>query len=107
MDRQQRTHEFSLAAHRIAVERLREQPDRLREAMDVLHRWRRLAGGASHCEPYWDEWQRLLNEGADAIEAAVCAPDDHAATLRSVSPLGRLISVAERNRLLGEARARS
>jgi hypothetical protein len=107
MDRQQRIHEFSLAAHRLAVARLREQPARLREAVDVLNRWRALAGGASHCDTYWNEWERLLNAGADAVEAAVCAPDDRAATLRSVSPLGRFLSVAERNRLLGEARERS
>ncbi len=107
MDRQQRIHEFSLAAHHLAIERLREQPERLREAVDVLNRWRALAGGVSHCDAYWNEWERLLNEGADAIEAAVCTPDDRAATLRSVSPLGRFISVGERNRLLGEVRARS
>lgn len=107
MDRQKRIHEFSLAAHRLAVERLRERPERLREAVDVLNRWRVLAGGASHCDAYWSEWERLLNEGVDAVEAAVCAADDRAATLRSVSPLGRFISVGERNRLLGEARARS
>ena len=107
MDRQQRIHEFSLSAHRLALERLREQPIRLRKAEQVLQRWRRQAGNESHCDPYWNEWERLLKQGVDAIEAAVCASDDHAATLRSVSPLGRFISVAERYRLLSEARAQS
>ncbi len=103
MDRQRRLHLFSLAAHRLAVERLREQPARLREAMGVLQRWRALAGGPSNCDRYWDEWDTLLHAGADAVEAAVCTQDDHAAALRSTSPLGRFITVAERNRLLREA----
>ena len=107
MDRQQRLHLFSLAAHRLAVERLRQQPTRLGEAMEVLERWRALAGGPSNCDRYWDEWDTLLHAGADAVEAAVCIQGDHAASLRSTSPLGRFISVAERNRLLRETPAPS
>jgi hypothetical protein len=102
MDRQQRIHVFSLAAHRIAVQRLRQDPCRLTEAMEVLHRWRTQAGGASSCDPYWDEWERLLRAGPDAVEAAACTGDDRAATLRSASPLGRFLTPAERTRLLRE-----
>ncbi len=104
MNRQQSLDAFSLAAHRLAVARLREQPARLREAAEVLQRWRLLAAGPSHCDAYWDAWEKLLSEGTEAIEAAVCHSGEPAATLRSVSPLGRFISVAERNRLLREAR---
>ena len=104
MDRQEQIHTFSLAAHRVAIERLRERPERLAEALDVIRRRREQAGGPAHCDPYWEEWQRLLNEGVDAVERVACAPTDHAATLRSVSPLGRFISLSERNRLLRQAR---
>ena len=107
MDRQQRSQLFSLAAHRLALSRLREQPARVNEALGVLQRWRMQAGGPSHCDSYWDEWERLLHQGADAIEAAVCTHDERAATLRSVSPLGRFITAAERYRLLREARGQS
>lgn len=96
---------FSLAAHRLAVTRLREQPERLSEARDVIRRWR--AQSTEHparCDAYWEEWDRLLGQGPDAVERVVCASDDHAATLRSVSPLGRFVSAAERSRLLREAR---
>ena len=103
MDRHQQIDVFSLAAHRLAVARLREQPARVDEALGVLNRWRAQAGGSSHCDPYWDEWERLLNAGVDAVERAACASTDGAATLRSVSPLGRFITVAERNGLLREA----
>jgi hypothetical protein len=103
MDRHARIDIFSLAAHRLAVARLREQPARLPEAIGVLNRWRDQAGGSAHCDPYWDEWERLLRDGVDAVEREACAPTSHGATLRSVSPLGRFISVAERNDLLKQA----
>jgi hypothetical protein len=104
MDPQARIQAFSLAAHRLAVARLRERPERLVEAIEVIQRWRGQAGGPAHCEPYWLEWDRMLHEGVDAVERVACATTDHATTLRSVSPLGRFISVAERNQLLREAR---
>ena len=104
MNRQQQINLFSLAAHRLAVARLREKPQRLLEVRGVLERWRVQAGEPAHCDPYWNEWDRLLSEGVDAIERAVCVATDQAATLRSMSPLGRLISVGERNELLRRAR---
>ena len=103
MDRHARIDVFSLAAHRLALTRLREQPTRLAEALDVLDRWRERAGRASHSDPYWDEWERLLHAGVDAVESAACAATSHGATLRSVSPLGRFISVTERSSLLRQA----
>ena len=104
MDRQAQINVFSLAAHRLAVMRLRERPERLQEALAVIRRWRVQAGEPVHCGPYWDEWEQLLHRGADAVELAVCNPSDHANTLRSVSPLGRFISTAERNQLLRDSR---
>ena len=103
MDRHARIDRFSLAAHRLAVLRLREQPKRVDEARDVIRRWRSQAAQPAHCDPYWEEWDRLLAEGVDAVERVICSPDDHAATLRSVSPLGRFVSPAERYRMLREA----
>ena len=104
MDRHARIDLFSLAAHRLAVRRLREQPKRLDEAREVIRRWRaQTAPQPAHCDPYWEEWDRLLAQGVDAVEHVICSPDDHAATLRSVSPLGRFVSPAERYRMLREA----
>ena len=104
MDRQRRMNEFSLAAHRLIVARLRERPERLVEALAVIDRWRDQAGGATHTDPYWTEWEQLLREGSDAVERAVFAPTDHARTLRGVSPLGRFITPAERSQLLKQSR---
>jgi hypothetical protein len=103
MDRHDQIRAFSLAAHRLAVERLRERPERVQEALGVLERWRRQAGEPVHCGPYWDEWEQLLLRGIDAVESVACATTDHAATLRSTSPLGRFITPAERHRLLERA----
>ena len=103
MDRRARIDLFSLAAHRLAVKRLREQPARVEEALGVLSRWRLQAGGPSRSDPYLDEWEGLLRQGVDAVEQAVCASTDRAATLRSVSPLGRFITTAERDNLLRQA----
>ena len=104
MDRQARIHAFSRVAHRLAIDRLRERPERLAEAIGVIERWREQAGGAAHCDPYWDEWLTALREGVDAVERMACADTDHAETLRSVSPLGRFITVSERNALLRKTR---
>ena len=104
MERHTQINNFSLAAHRLAVERLREQPQRLGEALEVLRRWQQQAEGPTHCTPYWDEWTALLHQGVDAVATAVCSPSDHAEVLRSVSPLGRFISAAERRQFLSDAR---
>lgn len=104
MDRHAQIDVFSRAAHRLAVARLREQPARLVEALEVIQRWRAQPGAALHCSPYWDEWEHLLREGVDAVELVACAETDHGATLRSVSPLGRFITPVERSRLLRHAR---
>lgn len=104
MDRQHQIEAFSLAAHRLAVDRIRERPAAAVEALATLQRWRARSGGPDHCEPYWQEWDRLLRGSVDALESAICASDDRASVLRSVSPLGRLLAPGERNRLLREAR---
>jgi len=104
MNAQDRINRFTLAAHRLAVERLHRDPALTAQAIAVLQRWRQQAGGPSHCDRYWNEWEQLLQQGPAAVETAVCASTAHAATLRSVSPLGRFLLPAERFRMLREAR---
>jgi hypothetical protein len=104
MDRQKRIEYFSLLAHRFVIERLREAPEKVQLLGNTLKRWR-LQRGPSRSDPYFDEWERLVEQGIDAIESATCNESDHATVLRSVSPVGCLISVAERNELLARSRA--
>ncbi len=103
MDRHASIDIFSLAAYRLALQRLREQLALVAEALSVIARWREQSAGPSHCDPYWDECQLLLERGVDSVERGALSPDSHGATLRSVSPLGRFISVAERDSLLRQA----
>lgn len=103
MDRQRRLELFSLEAHRLAITRLRADPARVQGIIGTLHRWRR-QNGPSRSDPYFDQWESLLLEGIDAVEASICVDTDAAATLRSCSPMGSLITPAERQDLLVESR---
>jgi hypothetical protein len=103
MNRQQQIDQFLLSAHKLALSRLREHPERLQDVAALLARWRRQEG-ESRSDAYWDEWGQLLADGIDAIERETCAESDHAAVLRSVSPMSVLISQRERSELLRQTR---
>lgn len=105
MNRQADIEAFLLAAHRLAVSRLREAPSRIEEARGLLLRWR-AQDGQTRSDPYWDEWAKLLVADTDTLERAVCSAADHAVALRSVSPLGVLLTQQERTQLLAQARNR-
>jgi hypothetical protein len=102
MDRQRRIELFLLAAHRLAIARLREDPARVEELRSVLRRWR-AQRGETRSDAYFDEWEALLDRPIEEVERVVCANDDRAVALRSTSPIAPLITSAERERLLGEA----
>lgn len=104
MNRQLQIDAFLLAAHRLAMQRLRAEPARLQELAATLARWRSRAGD-TRSDRYWDEWQSLIEGGLDGLEAVVCAADDHAAALRNVSPIVGLITQRERGELLRASRA--
>lgn len=103
MNRQQQIDHFVAQAHRLAVQRLRDQPLRVGEVQALLARWRETAG-VTRSDVYWDEWDRLLSQPIDALATSVCADTDHATALRSVSPMSVLITQAERSQLLAQAR---
>ena len=104
MNRQRQIEKFLLAAHRLALQRLRAQPACIEPVRAQLARWRVQSGPAAS-DAYWDEWQRLLAADIEEIERVVCADDEHGAVLRSVSPMSSLITQLERLQLLREARA--
>lgn len=98
MNRQLQIDDFTLRAHRLAVERLRCSPTRIADVSATLERWQSQAG-VTRSDVYWAEWRVMLAAGVDAIEAATCSTDDHAVVLRSVSPVGILITQEERDEL--------
>lgn len=95
MPSQQWIHRFTLDFHRLALLRLREQPQLIERALQTLDRWE-LHGAQAASQTYRDEWRGLLRTGVAAIEASVCSEADHAATLRSMSPLGFVLTEQER-----------
>lgn len=104
MNRQQEIEAFLLLAHRAALCRLRDDPRRIGEALERVRRLSAKAG-AERALPYYRRWQELLSGDPGALEAAVTADDDRGAALRSVSPLGFLLSHSERADLLAQVRA--
>lgn len=104
MPSQQAIDRFTLAFHRRAVERLRAQAALRTQALQVLDRWE--AQGASVSgRAYRDQWRRLLTGEPEVLEREICAATDRAATLRSMSPLGFVLSPEERLALRREAMA--
>lgn len=106
MNRQQQIDAFLFKAHQLALARLRAQPERLHDVAALLARWRE-SNGSTRSDRYWREWNQLICQGVDAIEREVCGSGDHAALLRSVSPMSVLVSQKERSALLREARESS
>ncbi len=94
---------FSLAFHRQAVERLRADGDLVERARGTIRRWREQRGPTAS-DAYFDRWDGLLAQGPEAVERATCADTEEAATLRSVSPLGFVLSPRERSALRLQAR---
>jgi hypothetical protein len=103
MNRQQQIDRFLASAHRVAIDRMRADPEAIQRVRAQLLRWR--AAGPTRSDPYWDEWATLLDQGVDALERAVCAESDRAQALRSVSPISVLLTQRERTQMLREARA--
>ena len=89
---------ITLALHREALVRARQQPELLDQALNVLKRWDQQRG-VTASEPYLQQWKSLLAQGVDAVEQATCSAGDLAATLRNTSPLGFILSVQERKEM--------
>jgi hypothetical protein len=103
MNRQAQIDSFLLGAHRLAVSRLRAQPERMQEVQTQLSRWR-TQSGVTRSDRYWDTWEQLLSSPIDVLESAICADTEEATVLRSVSPFSTLITQRERLTMLKQAR---
>jgi hypothetical protein len=101
---QRQIERFTLEFHRVAIGRLRVHPEYLAKAIEVLNRWE-VQGASPRSQVYRDEWRRLLQRGVDDIEQFSCVDTDDAATIRSMSPLGFVLSEQERLQIRREAMA--
>jgi hypothetical protein len=102
MPSQQQIHAFTQAFHRVAVQRLSDKPALIAHALQTLARWQTQRGPVAS-DRYMQEWKALLEGDISQLQMRVCADDDHAATLRNTSPLGFVLSPAERHLLRGES----
>jgi hypothetical protein len=98
MPSQQWIEQFTLGFHRVALKRLRDQPELISLAENTLTRWE-AQGAAKSSQAHRDTWRKLLRSGVAAIEAEVCNESERAALLRSVSPLGFVLSESERSQI--------
>jgi len=106
MPSQQQIHAFTQAFHRAAFERLAAQPALVERALKTIARWQTQRGPCAS-DPYMREWQVLLKGDLSQLQTRVCADDDHAATLRNTSPLGFVLTLAERHAIRGESMGRA
>jgi hypothetical protein len=104
MPTQRQIERFTLEFHQVAVNRLRTHPEHLVNAVDVLNRWE-AQGSSGSGQVYRDTWRRVLGGGVDEIEKTVCIDTDRAATMRSMSPLGFVLSEQERMQIRRKAMA--
>ena len=102
MPSQQQIHAFTQAFHRAAIQRLSAQPALVERALQTIDRWQ-TQRGCSASDPYMHEWRVLLKGDLRQLQTRVCAGDDHAATLRNTSPLGFVLTPAERHALRNES----
>jgi ribosomal protein L16 Arg81 hydroxylase len=98
MPSQQQLNAFTQAFHREAIARLAEKPELVARALKTLDRWHVQRGpGAS--DPYFRQWRAMLEGDLQVMRQRVCADGEEAATLRNVSPLGFVLTPAERQLL--------
>jgi hypothetical protein len=104
MPTQRQIERFTLAFHQIAMNRLRKHPEHISAAVDVLNRWE-AQGVSGSGQIYRDAWRRALGRGVDEIEKTVCVDTDNDAAMRSMSPLGFVLSEDERMQIRRKAMA--
>ncbi len=103
MNRQQQIDAFLLAAHELAGERLQAEPARVDQVKQQLEAWQSKVG-ANRSQILWNEWRDLLSQPIEQLVRSITAKTDHAEHLRSVSPMGVLITPVERHQLLQNSR---
>ncbi len=98
MPTQQQLDAFTLAFHETAVARMAARPELTQRALQTLDRWCEQRG-SSASDLYMQQWRQLLGGDLAALRDKVCVNNNAAATLRNTSPLGFVLTSAERHEL--------
>jgi hypothetical protein len=93
----------SLALHVLAARRIAAQPRLLQKARATLDRW--LERYSERPPAALREWQRLLDRPWQEVAAKATELSEDAARLRQSSPLGALVTKAQRQRVYDAFRA--
>ncbi len=102
MPSQQQINAFTQAFHLTAIQRLAAEPALVERALQTVQRWRNQRG-PSASDAYMHEWQGMLRGDLGELLNRVCAASDEAATLRNASPLGFVLTPAERQALRAQS----
>jgi hypothetical protein len=84
----------SLAMHCLVAERVRRDPALFERAQLTLARWRSTVCAAS--QPYLDEWDALMSQGAEVCLRVATEDSERATALRQSSPFAGLLTHQER-----------
>lgn len=89
----------SLALGKLTTHRLREQPELLDVAKQVLARWRLRC--AANVQPTLREWQSILDSGLETTLETLAGHEDRHVRLRQSAPFAgeEIITREERNAL--------
>jgi transcriptional regulator with XRE-family HTH domain len=90
----------SLLLHEEAVRLLRQQPELISSALDILEKWR--ASGSANSRPLLDEWSVILHR---RDWRRILARTRRSKELRQASPLTVLLPSQVRERVLEDVRA--
>lgn len=99
-----RTHDVldrrSLALHMLIVETIRKNPELMAKVRANLARWSLTV--APGTQPYVQAWQKLLEQGDEAILQAAIATGEQANAMRQASPFAGVLPHKIRSRFLRE-----
>lgn len=85
---------FSLELHRLAVDKIRENPALFTKVEATLSRWRSMVSPAA--QPYLDEWNRLIEDGVDACLSVAVEDSERGRALRQSSPFSGVLTHKDR-----------
>ena len=90
----------SLAMHRLAVEKIRQQPQLMACVANNLARWRGCV--SARTMPYIDAWQALLDQGEEHVLSLAIEDSEYAAAMRQSTPFAGVLKPQERWQFLLE-----
>ncbi len=90
----------SLALHKLVVEKVRANPELFETIKRTNAHFGKVYSASSMI--YFHEWNKLIEEGLEAVLDMALETTEFAATMRSASPFGGILSEKERLAFLAD-----